>query len=114
MANDIVARRQAASLARIFREPKSAMQSGHARQSWILEFAPAEAKVPDPLMGWYGSGDMLSQLRLKFAARDEAIAFARGKGIAFEAEPEAPGAGPIKPKSYSDNFRFGRSENWSH
>ncbi len=114
MANDIVARTQASAAARIFRETKSAMQSGPGRQAWILEFEPREAKLPDPLMGWYGSGDTLSQLRMTFPTRDEAIAFARQNGIAFEAEAEPPGAGPMKPKSYSDNFRFGRSENWTH
>ena len=25
-----------------------------------------------------------------------------------------PPAPALKPKSYSDNFRFGRTENWSH
>ena len=45
--------------ARIFQRPKNAMQSGKARTGqWILEFDPAEAKQPDPLMGWAGSGDM--------------------------------------------------------
>ena len=111
---DLVARTQGRALARIYREPKSAMQSGRARQAWLLDFAPGEAKQPDPLMGWYGSGDMHGQLRLRFESREAAIAYARAKGIAFEAEPEPAGAGPMKPKSYSDNFRFGRSENWSH
>lgn len=111
---DLVTRNQGRALARIYREPKSAMQSGRSRQAWILEFEPGEAKRPDPLMGWYGSGDMLSQLRLRFESRDAAIAYARAQGIAFEAEAEPAGAGPMRPKSYSDNFRFGRAENWSH
>ena len=43
--------------ARIYQRPKNAMQSGKALlDDWILEFAPAEAKLPDPLMGWAGSG----------------------------------------------------------
>ena len=42
--------------ARIFQRPKNAMQSGKALLGqWILEFAPAEARVADPLMGWAGS-----------------------------------------------------------
>lgn len=114
MANDIVSRKQGMPLARIYREPKSAMQSGRSGLVWLLEFEPGEAKLPDPLMGWYGSGDMMSQVCLRFETRDAAIAFARSKGIAFEAAPEPAGAGPIRPKSYSDNFRFGRAENWSH
>ena len=44
--------------ARIYQRPKNAMQSGKARTSdWVLDFVPAEAKRPDPLMGWAGSGD---------------------------------------------------------
>lgn len=105
---------QQKGLARIFQPPKSAMQSGRAKaQGWVLEFEPSEAKALDPLMGWYGSGDMLGQVRLRFDTRDQAIAYAQAQGIAFEAE--APGAATaIKPKVYADNFRFGRHENWSH
>ena len=44
--------------ARIFQRPKNAMQSGRARtEEWVLEFQSSEAKKPDPLMGWAGSGD---------------------------------------------------------
>ena len=44
--------------ARIYKRPKSAMQSGKAlTDEWVLEFAPAQAEWPDPLMGWSGSGD---------------------------------------------------------
>jgi len=105
---------QQKGLARIYQPPKSAMQSGRAgTRSWLLEYAPAEAKRLDPLTGWVGSGDMRGQLRLYFDTREEAIAYAEGQGIAYEAEPEA--ARPaIRPKVYADNFRFGRSENWSH
>ena len=53
--------------ARIYQRPKNAMQSGKAlTDQWILEFAPAEAKRPDPLMGWAGSGDMQQQVVLTF------------------------------------------------
>jgi hypothetical protein len=79
----------------------------------MLVFEPAEAKVLDPLTGWYGSGDMLGQVRLQFETRDQAVAYAQAQGIAFEVEaPAAPAA--IKPKVYAENFRFGRAENWSH
>jgi hypothetical protein len=101
-------------LARIFQPPKSAMQSGRAKaQAWVLEYAPSEAKALDPLTGWYGSGDMRGQVRLRFETRAQAIAYAEAQGIAYEAEPDsAPAA--IRPKVYADNFRFGRHENWSH
>lgn len=100
--------------ARIFQPPKSAMQSGRGKSAgWVLEYAPAEAKALDPLTGWYGSGDMRGQIRLQFDTREQAIAYAEGQGIAYEAEAAAAAAA-ITPKVYADNFRFGRQENWSH
>jgi len=105
---------QQKGLARIFQPPKSAMQSGRAgTQEWLLEYAPAEAKVLDPLTGWVGSGDMRRQVHLRFESREQAIAFAEAQGIAYEVEVPAAHAA-IKPKAYADNFRFGRAENWSH
>ena len=45
-------------LARIYRPAKTAMQSGKAKtHDWILEFEPASARTPDPLMGWISSSD---------------------------------------------------------
>ena len=105
---------QQKGLARIFQPPKSAMQSGRAgTHEWLLEYAPSEAKVLDALTGWVGSGDMQRQVHLRFDTRDQAIAYAEAQGIAYEVEvPAAPVA--MKPKAYADNFRFGRTENWSH
>jgi hypothetical protein len=101
-------------LARIFQPPKSAMQSGRGKtHGWVLQYEPAEAKALDPLTGWYGSGDMLGQVRLRFDTREQAVAYARAQSIAYEIEaPSAPAA--MKPKVYAENFRFGRGENWSH
>lgn len=90
--------------ARIFQKPKNAMQSGRAgTQRWQLEFAPAEARKADPLMGWAGSGDTRRQLRLGFATREEAIAYAARNGIEVEVMP-AP-ARTLKIQAYADNFR---------
>lgn len=90
--------------ARIFQLPKNAMQSGRARTDrWILEFTPAEAHKPDPLMGWAGSGDTLRQLRLTFGSVAEAQAYAEKNGIvaAVIATPERR----LKLQTYADNFR---------
>ncbi len=100
------------SRARIYRKPKTAMQSGQAGQDWVLDYAPAEKRVADPLMGWIGSADTQAQVRLHFDSREEAIAYAEREGIAYDVE--LPHTRRIKPKSYSDNFKFGRSENWTH
>lgn len=90
--------------ARIYQRPKNAMQSGKARLGeWILDFAPSEAKKPDPLMGWAGSGDTQGQVQLKFASAEEAKAYADRYGIA--AEVHAPPPRRLKLQAYADNFR---------
>ena len=81
--------------ARIYQRPKNAMQSGKARLGdWVLEFAPAEARRADPLMGWAGSGDTQSQVMLDFASLDEAQAYAARYGIEARAAPTPPRSRP--------------------
>jgi len=100
-------------LARIHRPPKNAMQSGRARtKEWVLEFAPASARVPDPLMGWTLSSDPNGQVKLSFDTREEAVAYAQRHGIAFEIL-SPPEHRPII-KAYADNFAFTRKEPWTH
>jgi hypothetical protein len=98
--------------ARIFLPPKSAMQSGTAKtHRWVLEYEPTE-KIRDPLMGWTGSNDTLQQVRLSFDTKEAALAYAAANQIEYELE--LPPAHVKKPKSYADNFRFDRKENWTH
>ena len=90
--------------ARIFQTPKNAMQSGKARLAeWILEFAPAEARRADPLMGWAGSGDTQAQVRLRFESSEEAQAYATRHGIAAQVHATPPRR--LKLQAYADNFR---------
>ena len=90
--------------ARIYQRPKNAMQSGKARDhQWVLEFAPAEARKPDPLMGWAGSGDTQVQVVLTFGSADEAKAYAEKYGIAAHVSQVPPKR--LKLQSYADNFR---------
>ncbi|WKL56611.1 ETC complex I subunit [Asticcacaulis sp. ZE23SCel15] len=99
--------------ARIFKPAKTAMQSGKAKtQDWVLEFEPASARHPDPLMGWISSADTRAQVRLTFETKDQAINYAEHHGIAFRLiEPEVP-AKIIK--AYADNFAFNRRQSWTH
>jgi hypothetical protein len=99
--------------ARIYKPTQTAMQSGPARtKEWVLEYEPEAPREIDPLMGWTSSRDMHSQVQLNFATRDEAIAYAERNAIAYRlAEPKPRAA---VRKSYSDNFRFGRKEAWTH
>ena len=99
--------------ARIYVPPRSTMTSGKGRtHGWVLEFVPAERQQPDPLMGWVGSGDTDNQVHLHFDTRDEAVAYAEANGRAYQVGEPKPTV--FRPKSYADNFRFGRAENWTH
>ena len=100
-------------LARIFRPAKSSMSSGRARsRDWVLEFEPASARHPDPLMGWSASGDMNGQVRMSFESEDEAVAYCRRHGIDFQVAPYKPRHHVIK--AYADNFAANRREPWTH
>jgi len=80
------------------------MQSGKARTSdWVLDFVPAEAKKPDPLMGWAGSGDTQQQVTLSFPDKDAAAAYAAKYGI--EATVIATPPKTLKIQAYADNFK---------
>ncbi|MDQ2801864.1 MAG: ETC complex I subunit [Pseudomonadota bacterium] len=99
--------------ARIYQPPKTAMQSGRAGTDvWVLEFEPASSLRPDPLMGWIGSADTQTQVRLHFPTREEAVAYAEKQSIAYEVELTQERR--LRPKAYADNFRFGRLELWTH
>jgi hypothetical protein len=99
--------------ARIYQPPRNAMQSGRAGTAhWVLEFEPSGPRVADPLMGWIGSGDTQSQIRLTFATQQEAVAYAEKRGVPYDLE--LPQHRQVTPKAYADNFRYGRKENWTH
>ena len=90
--------------ARIFQRPQNAMQSGKARtDQWVLEFAPAEARRADPLMGWTGSGDTQAQVVLSFGSQAEAQAYADKYGITARVQATPPRR--LKLQAYADNFR---------
>jgi hypothetical protein len=99
--------------ARIYLPARTATQSGKARtKQWVLEFDPETPREIDPLMGWTGSSDMKSQVRLRFGDKDEAIAYAQRHGLAYRVEEPKPHVRRIA--SYSDNFRSTRLGQWTH
>ena len=95
------------ALARIYRPTKTAMQSGRAQtRNWLLEYEPATRRDPDPLMGWSSARDTLNQVRMHFPTLDEAVAFAKKRGLDYSViEPQARNS---KAKSYANNFRYDR------
>ena len=98
--------------ARIYLPPKSAMQSGRAGSEWVLHYDSAAPERADRLMGWIGGGDTQAQVRLSFATKEEAIAYAERNGIPYDLE--IPRERRVRTKAYADNFSYHRNENWTH
>lgn len=100
-------------VARIYKPSKTAMQSGEARtREWLLEHELDQPREIDPLMGWTSTRDTRGQVRLAFATKEQAIAYAEKNGLAYVVT-EAHARKPIR-KSYADNFKFGRLKPWTH
>ncbi len=97
-------------LVRIYRPTKTSMQSGRARQSWLVEPMLATPRTPEPLMGWVSAGDTLSELqgRLSFQSQEEAVSFVKRHG--WDYTLEEPAERSIRPRNYLDNFRIIRPE----
>jgi hypothetical protein len=92
---------------RIYQPAKNAMQSGRAKtKNWILEFMPIAAERADDLMGWTGGGDTRKQLQMKFESKEEAIAFAKKKGLSYVVKE--PKTRKLQIKNYADNFALNR------
>ena len=100
-------------VARIYKPAKTAMQSGTAKTKlWQLDYEPEAPRVVEPLMGWTSSTDMKSQIQLRFATREEAIAYCEREGIAYQVfEPKEPAR---RSMAYADNFAFQRRGLWTH
>ncbi len=98
--------------AKIYQPARTAMQSGQAKDKWLLEYEPEAPRQIEPLMGWTSSTDMKSQVKLWFDTREEAIAYAQRQGIAYRVEEPKPA--PRRIVSYSDNFRPNRVAPWTH
>jgi hypothetical protein len=100
-------------LARIYKPARTAMQSGLAKtKQWLLEYEPEAPRVVEPLMGWTSSTDMRSQVRLRFASKEEAIAYCERHGIAYQVfEPKEPARRGL---AYADNFAYARQGLWTH
>ena len=78
------------------------MQSGERNtKKWILEFDTLNTGI-NPLMGWETSEDTMSEVKLEFSTKDQAINYSRRNNIDYYIiEPQKR---KIIKKSYSDNF----------
>ena len=88
--------------AKIYKPSKTAMQSGMANtKNWLLEFDTLNTEI-EPLMGWVSSKDTMSEVKLQFDTKEQAINYAKKNDIDYYvAEPKKR---KIIKKSYTDNF----------
>ena len=88
--------------AKIYKPTKTAMQSGNRNtKNWLLEFDTLNTGI-NPLMGWETSNDTMSEVKLEFSTKEQAINFAKKNDIIYYiVEPQKR---KIIKKSYSDNF----------
>ena len=99
--------------AKIYRPAKTAMQSGKAKTHlWVLEFDQDQPRTIDPIMGYTSSGDMRQQVKLTFESQEQAEAYAQRNGIEYRVI--LPKEATRKAVSYSDNFKFNRTQPWTH
>ena len=78
------------------------MQSGKRNtKKWCLEFDTQNTGI-NPLMGWETSKDTMSEVRLQFSSKEQAIIYAKKNNIDYYIiEPQKR---KIIKKSYADNF----------
>jgi len=88
--------------AKIYKPTRTAMQSGMRNtKNWILEFDSLDSGI-DPLMGWETSKDTMSEVKLEFLTKEQAIKYAKKNNIDYYLiEPKKQ---KIIKKSYTDNF----------
>tara|TARA_B100000035_G_scaffold49487_1_gene38073 strand:- start:317 stop:598 length:282 start_codon:yes stop_codon:yes gene_type:complete len=87
---------------KIYKPAKSSMQSGLGKtKNWILEYFDEKNGI-NPLMGWESSTDTLSEVKLEFSSKENAISYAKKNKLSYEIiESEKK---KIVKKSYADNF----------
>lgn len=91
------------------------MSSGTAKtHMWVLEYAPQSARDVDPLMGWTGSSDMASQVRLHFETKEAALRYAAENGIEAMVQDPKERKPNIRQRGYGENFVPDRRGAWTH
>jgi hypothetical protein len=98
------------AIARIYRPSRSATTSGTARtRKWLLVFEPRSAPFVEPLMGWTGSRDPLTQIELAFPTREAAVAYAESQGLRYIVQTESTAGSPnmgmvARKEAFSDEM----------
>ena len=98
------------AVARIFRPARSALTSGKARtKSWMLHFDRRTPPVIEPLMGWTGGDDTLTQVELTFPTREAAVAYAERQGLTLVIEGHDSAARAPERRAINSNSQGGVS-----
>ena len=88
--------------AKIYKPTKSSMQSGLMKtKEWILEYIVHNEQT-NPLMGWQSSSNTLSEVKMTFNSKEDAIDYAKKNKINYIVVE--PNKRSIVKKSYADNF----------
>ena len=88
--------------AKIYKPTKSSMQSGLMKtKEWVLEFIVHNERT-NPLMGWQSSSNTLSEVKMTFNSKEDAIDYAKKNKINYIVVE--PNKRSIVKKSYADNF----------
>ena len=70
-------------------------------KNWLMEFDTLDTGI-NPLMGWETSQDTMSEVKLEFPSKKQAIDYAKKNNIDYYVvEPKKK---KIIKKSYADNF----------
>ncbi|GAB6053301.1 ETC complex I subunit [Magnetospira thiophila] len=89
----------------IYQPAKNPMQSGRGNcQKWLLEYEASAPRAADRMIGWIGSSDTQSQVKLKFANREDAIAYAQRNGLTYRCVTPQPRR--VIVKNYADKFKW--------
>lgn len=101
--------------ARIYQPARTAMSSGTAKtKHWVLEYVAGTGRQVDPLMGWTSSTDTQAQIKLEFATKQEALDYAKEKGIDAVVSDPNKRKPNIRQRGYADNFAHDRKTVWTH
>lgn len=88
---------------KIYKPAKSAMQSGKAKNKWLVEPVEKEnIRHLNKLMGWVSADNTISQLDFHFNSKEEAIDFVKKNELKYTVEE--PHEASLKKKSYAANF----------
>ncbi|KAK0082208.1 hypothetical protein PV325_010881 [Microctonus aethiopoides] len=91
---------------RIYQPAKNAMQSGTNNINfWQMDFDTRE-RWENQLMGWSSSGDPMSNMKVEFTTKEEAIEHC--KKMKWNYYVQEPNVDDPKPRSYGANFSWNK------